>query len=288
MRGVAVGVTYPCDEAMSPTTFGAFAEEHDVESVWFSEHSHIPVSRESPFPGGGALAEIYLRFPDPFVCLAAIAAATTRVRLGTGLCLLTQRDPIVTAKEVATLDAISNGRVLFGVGAGWNAEEMRNHGTDPAQRFAVLSERVDAIRTIWTEEQPEFHGRFVDFDPIWSYPKPVQRPHPPVLMAGDGPKAPERALRHGDGWITNHAVNATSVILDRIRALGDRATGRDGARFSITLFASPLDPELLRAYVEAGVTRFVFSLRPTPHDEPELDRLDRALEAVREATAAAV
>jgi probable F420-dependent oxidoreductase len=282
---VDVGVTYPYDDAMSPTDFGRFAEDGGAESLWFSEHSHIPVSRESPFPGGRPLAPIYLRFPDPFVCLAAIAATTTRIRLGTGLCLLTQRDPILVAKEAATLDVVSRGRFLFGVGAGWNAEEMRNHGTDPSKRFAVLRERVEAVKTIWTEETPEFHGRFVDFDPIWSYPKPVQVPHPPVLVAGDGSNAANRALTHGDGWITNHAVNDPAVSLDRIRTVRQRARELGRGDFSVTLFASPLEPELLRAYAEAGVARAVFALRPTPHDEPELGRLGRALAAVEAAVA---
>jgi probable F420-dependent oxidoreductase len=285
MSGLHVGITYPTDDDMSPVEFGRFAEEGGAESVWFSEHSHIPVSRESPFPGGRPLASIYLRFPDPFVCLTAIAATTTRLRLGTGLCLLTQRDPIITAKEVATLDVVSAGRVLFGAGAGWNAEEMRNHGTDPAQRFAVLCERVEAIKTIWAEEEPSFHGRFVDFDPIWSYPKPLQRPRPPVLLAGDGPKAPPRAVRHGDGWITNHFVNDPAVILERVHAARAATAERDD--FTITIFSAPLDVERLHAYAVAGVDRVVFSMRPTPHDEPRYERLEQALEAARDATAAA-
>jgi probable F420-dependent oxidoreductase len=278
----SVGITFPSDDRMSAVEFGAFAEEQGAESLWFSEHTHIPVSRESQFPGGKPLAPMYLRFPDPFVSLAAIAATTSRVRLGTGLCLLTQRDPITTAKEIATLDNVSGGRVLFGVGAGWNDEELRNHGTDPQQKFGVLVERADAIRTIWTQEEAEFHGRFVSFAPIWSYPKPLQRPHPPILLAGDGPRAPGRALDHGDGWITNHAVNETPVILERISEVRERAA-RDGRAFAITLFASPLDRDLLRAYIEAGVSRFVFSLRPTPHDEPEFDRLRRAIGEVEAA-----
>lgn len=282
MSTPSVGITFPTDDRMSVVEFGSFAEEHGAESLWFSEHTHIPVSRESSFPGGKPLAPMYLRFPDPFVSLAAIAATTSRIRLGTGLCLLAQHDPITTAKAVATLDNVSGGRVLFGVGAGWNDEELRNHGTDPKQKFAVLTERADAIRTIWTQEEPEFQGRFVSFPPIWSYPKPLQRPHPPILLAGDGPKAPTRALEHGDGWITNHAVNDPQVILERINEVRERAAaaGRD---FPITLFASPLDRDLLRAYVEGGVSRFVFSLRPTPHDEPEFDRLRRAIDEVGEA-----
>jgi probable F420-dependent oxidoreductase len=274
--------TFVTDDGIGPAALGRALEERGFGSLFVAEHTHIPVSRESSFPGGKPLAPMYLRFPDPFVSLAAIAATTSRIRLGTGLCLLAQHDPITTAKAVATLDNVSGGRVLFGVGAGWNDEELRNHGTDPKQKFAVLTERADAIRTIWTQEEPEFQGRFVSFPPIWSYPKPLQRPHPPILLAGDGPKAPTRALEHGDGWITNHAVNDPQVILERIHDVRERtaAAGRD---FPITLFASPLDRDLLRAYVEAGVSRFVFSLRPTPHDEPEFDRLRRAIDEVGEA-----
>ena len=234
-----VGVTFPADESTSPLEFGRWAEARGVESIWFHEHSHIPVSRESPFPGGQALAPQYLRFPDPFVCLAAIASVTQTVRLGTGLCLLTQRDPITTAKEAATLDVLSEGRFLFGVGAGWNAEELRNHGTDPAHRFAVLCERVDAIRAIWTNDEAEFHGRYVDFDPIWSWPKPLQQPSPPILLAGDGPKAGERALRHGDGWITNAGVT-------RPRCCSTARTGRAGPR-ARGRSTAPADHDLLRA-----------------------------------------
>ena len=275
-----VGVTFPADESTSPLEFGRWAEARGVESIWFHEHSHIPVSRESPFPGGQALAPQYLRFPDPFVCLAAIASVTQTVRLGTGLCLLTQRDPITTAKEAATLDVLSEGRFLFGVGAGRNAEELRNHGTDPAHRFAVLCERVDAIRAIWTNDEAEFHGRFVDFDPIWSWPKPVQHPSPPILLAGDGPKAAERALRHGDGWITNAGVNPPDVVLDRAHELQERAREAGRAPVPITIFSAPYDVTLLRRFAEVGVVRAVTSLRPTVHDEPDATRLEQFIEIV--------
>ncbi len=277
-----VGVTFPADETSSPLDFGRWAEERGVESIWFHEHSHIPVSRETPFPGGRPLAPQYLRFPDPFVCLAAIASVTQTVRLGTGLCLLTQRDPITTAKEAATLDVLSEGRFLFGAGAGWNAEEMRNHGTDPAHRFAVLCERADAIRAIWTNDEAEFHGRFVDFDPIWSWPKPVQKPHPPILLAGDGPRSGERALRHGEGWITNAAVTPHDVLLERARDVQERALAAGRPPLPITIFSAPYDVTRLRELAEVGVVRAVTSLRPSVHDEPDPARLERFMEVVAE------
>jgi probable F420-dependent oxidoreductase len=279
---VLVGVTFPADETTSPLEFGLWAEERGVESIWFHEHSHIPVSRETPFPGNQPLAPQYLRFPDPFVCLAAIASVTDTVRLGTGLCLLTQRDPITTAKEAATLDVLSGGRFEFGVGAGWNAEEMRNHGTDPAHRFAVLCERVDAIRAIWTNEEAEFHGRHVDFDPIWSFPKPLQQPSPPILLAGDGPKSGLRAMRHGDGWITNAGVTPHDVLLERARDVQQRLRAAGRPALPITIFSAPYDVTKLRELAEVGVVRVVTSLRPTVHDEPDPTRLERFLEIVTE------
>jgi probable F420-dependent oxidoreductase len=276
---VLVGVTYPADET-SPLEFGRWAEERGAESIWFHEHSHIPISRETPFPGNQPLAPQYLRFPDPFVCLAAVASVTETVRLGTGLCLLTQRDPITTAKEAATLDVLSGGRFVFGVGAGWNAEEMRNHGTDPAHRFAVLCERVEAIRAIWTKEEAEFHGRYVDFDPIWSWPKPVQQPSPPILLAGDGPRSGERALRHGDGWITNAGVTPPDVLIERAREVQERARVAGRPPLPITIFSAPYDLTLLRRFAEVGVVRAVTSLRPTVHDASDPSRLERFMELV--------
>ena len=264
--------------------FGVFAEERGARvGVVLRAQSH-PGEPRVALPGGTGrpLAEVYLRFPDPFISLAAVATATTRVRLGTGLCLLTQRDPITTAKEVATLDVLSGGRVrLRGRGRlePRGDEEPRHRPGAPVRRpvRACRRDRDDLGASA------SFHGRFVDFDPIWSYPKPVH-PRPPILLGGDGPKAPARALAHGDGWITNHAQNDPLLIQERIRAL--RAEN-DATRpeFDITLFAAPLDPAVLSGYAEAGVTRVVFALRPTPHDDPELDRLDRALAAVAEATA---
>src|SRR5881398_3208480 len=185
-------VMFPTEYAMAPDDLARALEERGFESVWFPEHTHIPASRRSPWPGGGELPRDYWSSYDPFVALMAAGAATKRLKLGTGICLVIERDPITTAKEVATLDLLSGGRVLFGIGGGWNREEMENHGTDPTRRFAVMRERMLAMREIWTKDEAEYHGTFVDFDPIWSWPKPVQRPHPPVLVAGNGAGTLER------------------------------------------------------------------------------------------------
>jgi probable F420-dependent oxidoreductase len=183
-------------DAIPPAELGVLAEEHGFESLFLPEHTHIPASRRSPYPGGGELPSEYWSAFDPFVALATVAQATERLRVGTGICLVVERDPIVTAKEVASLDRLSGGRVLFGVGAGWNREEMESHGTDPATRFGLMLERVEAMKALWTEREAEYHGRHVDFEPMWSWPKPLQEPHPPVLVGGNGPRVLDRVLAY--------------------------------------------------------------------------------------------
>src|SRR4051794_6543777 len=183
---------FPTDYAIDPVALGRLAEERGFESLWFPEHTHIPSERATPYPAGGDLPQEYWHTYDPFGALSAVAATTERLKVGTGICLIVERDPITTAKEVASLDLLSGGRFLFGIGAGWNREEMANHGTDPRTRFTLMRERVEAMKAIWTQDEAEYHGRLVDFDPIWSWPKPVQQPHPPVLVGGNGEKGPER------------------------------------------------------------------------------------------------
>lgn len=196
-----VGVLTACnDESIGPIALARALEGRGFDSLFLPEHSHIPEA-ETTYPDGTPLAREYYRNMDPFVALAAAAAVTTRLRLGTGVTLLVQRDPIVLAKEVATLDVVSGGRVELGVGTGWNRTEMRNHGTDPRTRITLLSERVQAMKRIWTEERAEFHGTMVDFDPIYSWPKPLQRPYPRVWLGGWGPTTFRRILDHGDGWM---------------------------------------------------------------------------------------
>ncbi len=195
------GVGYfPTHDAMGPGALARMVEERGQESLFFAEHTHIPASRETPWPAGRPLPRKYWHCYDLFVALTAAAAATSRLRVGSGICLVTERDPIVTAKEVASVDHLSGGRLEFGVGAGWNREELRNHGTDPRVRMAVLRERVEAMRAIWTQDEASYAGEHVAFDRIWSYPKPVQRPHPPILVGGDGPTVLDRVLAFGSAW----------------------------------------------------------------------------------------
>jgi probable F420-dependent oxidoreductase len=194
---------FPTEDGPAPGDIARIAEERGFESLFFPEHTHIPASRETEFPGGRELPAMYSHSYDPFVALTAAAAATEQLRIGTGVCLVIERDPIITAKEVATLDVLSQGRFLFGVGAGWNEEEMRDHGTDPARRFKVMRERVEAIKAIWTEEEASYEGEFVNFERIWCWPKPVQQPHPPVLVGGTGAQVLDRVLRFGDEWMPN-------------------------------------------------------------------------------------
>ena len=182
--GVAI---FPTEDSQPPDELARMAEERGFESLLFPEHTHIPASRETPYPAGGELPPEYSRTYDPFVALTAAAAATERLKIGTGICLVIERDPIITAKEVASLDRLSDGRFLFGVGAGWNVEEMRNHGTDAGKRFGLMRERIEAMKAIWTQEEASYSGRYVNFERIWSWPKPVQEPHPPILVGGNGP-----------------------------------------------------------------------------------------------------
>ena len=196
--GIATFIT---DEGIRPDALGRALEERGFSSLFIAEHSHIPASRETPYPGGGELPRRYYRTLDPFVALTAAAAVTSRLVLGTGIALLPQRDVIHTAKQVASLDLVSDGRVAFGVGVGWNREEMRNHGTDPATRGARIDEQLAALKQIWTEEQAEFHGEHVDFDPIFAWPKPVQRPHPPIYLGGESAAALRRLATYGDAWL---------------------------------------------------------------------------------------
>ena len=199
------GVGYfPTHDGMSPGAVARFVEERGFSALFFAEHTHIPASRESKWPGGGELPQKYWHSYDLFVALTAAAEATSRLRVGSGICLVIERDPIVTAKEVASIDHLSGGRLEFGVGAGWNREEMQNHGTEPRKRMAILKERVEAMKAIWTEEEASYSGEFVSFDRIWSEPKPAQRPHPPILVGGSGPTVIDRVVDFGDSWFPNY------------------------------------------------------------------------------------
>ena len=255
---------FPTDYAIDPVSLGRAVEGHGFESLFVPEHTHIPTSRRSPFPGGGELPKEYSHTLDPFVALGAVAAATERLMLGTGICLVIERDPITLAKEVASLDFISGGRVLFGIGGGWNREEMENHGTDPTRRWKVLRERIEAMQQIWTEDAAEYHGEFVDFDPIWQWPKPVQKPHPPVIIGGDGANTLQRVVRYGDGWMPIGRRADFKARIDELNRLTAEA-GR--ADVPVTIFGAAPKPEVIDAYAEAGVERLLFHLPPAPRDE---------------------
>jgi probable F420-dependent oxidoreductase len=267
---------------MQPAELGRMVEERGFESLFLTEHTHIPVSRDTPYPGGTELPREYSHTLDPFVALAAAATATETIKLGTGVCLVIQRDPIITAKEVSTLDHLSNGRFLFGVGAGWNREEMQSHGTDPRTRFTRMRESVEAMKAIWTEDEAEYHGRLVDFDPIWCWPKPVQNPHPPVIVGGLGEKVLDRVVAYGDEWMPNR-VKSPEELGERIAELQRRADAAGRERIPVTVFGAKPEGRVLERLRSAGVTRSLFYLRA---DEPgEVERHLDELAEVRSAWA---
>jgi probable F420-dependent oxidoreductase len=264
---------FPTDYSIQAPQLAHEAEARGFESLWFPEHSHIPAKRESPWPGGPELPKMYYDVLEPFAALAAAAAVTTTIKLATGICLVVQRDPIQLAKSVATLDRVSNGRFLFGIGAGWNAEEMRNHGTDFRTRISLMRERVLAMKQIWTQSKAEFHGKLVDFDPIMTWPKPVQKPHPPIHVGGGFPKGAKRAVEYGDGWMPIFGRDEIVTRLPELREMLVTA-GRDPATFEVSIFGMGPIPEELAKLRDAGVARVVFGLPPEPAEKtlPLLDR----------------
>jgi probable F420-dependent oxidoreductase len=249
------------------------AEARGFESLWIPEHTHIPTSRRSPF-AGGELPEEYKHTHDPFVALAFAAAATKRLKVGTGICLIIERDTITTAKSVASLDVLSGGRFLFGIGAGWNAEEMEHHGTVFKTRFKRLREQIQAVKRIWTKDVAEFHGEFVNFDPIWCWPKPAQKPHPPVLLGGEGPHTLQRVVDLCEGWFPRG--RNPELLLKTLDDLKQRAAkaGRDMKTISVSAFAAPADHATLDRFAAAGVGRAILRLPSEPRDKilPLLDQ----------------
>jgi probable F420-dependent oxidoreductase len=259
---VDFGLTiFPTDYTIAPGELGRAAEDAGFQALLFAEHTHIPTSRDTAPPAGGELPRRYWHTLDPFVACTAVAAATTTLRMGTGICLVVERDPITTAKEVASVDMISGGRFEFGVGAGWNKEEMRNHGTDPDTRFGLMRERIEAMKEIWTHDEASYHGKHVDFDPIWSWPKPVQDPHPPILVGGTGPKALDRVLGYGDVWLPNR-IAKPDWLKGRIAELRERA----GRHFPVTYFGADATDEFIDAIADAGVDRALLQL---PDESPD-------------------
>jgi probable F420-dependent oxidoreductase len=275
---------FPTEQTPSPGELGTMSEERGFESLFVPEHTHIPASRETPYPAGGELPGYYSRTYDPFVALAMAAAATERLQVGTGICLVIERDPIITAKAVASLDQLSGGRFLFGVGAGWNLEEMRNHGTDPGQRFGIMRERVEAMKAIWTEDEASYRGQHVEIERIWSWPKPRRRPHPPVLVGGNGPRVLDRVLAFGDEWMPN-VLGDPEQLIARIRELNQRAEEAGRGRIPVTFFGLPLDPGVLDKLAGGGVHRGVFWLPVAGRDrvEARVDDFVRTIEAYRRA-----
>ncbi|HVH75972.1 MAG TPA: LLM class F420-dependent oxidoreductase [Stellaceae bacterium] len=264
------------DYSMAPGALARALEKRGFESVWAPEHSHIPLSRTTPFPAGGELPKKYCEAMDPFVSLTAAAAATTGLKLGTGVCLVTQRDPIQTAKLVASIDQVSGGRFLFGVGGGWNAEEIADHGTEFKTRFELMRERIEAMKEIWTKTKPEYHGEMVDFPPMMTWPKPVQKPHPPVIVGGAFPYGARRALAYGDGWIPHASrpqYGDVVAFMPRWRQMAAEA-GRDPATVPLTVWGVAEDRAALERYRDLGVARAVVSLPSAPAEEilPVLDR----------------
>ena len=256
---------FPTDYAIDAVSLGKAAEEHGFESLFFPEHTHIPTSRLSAWPGGAELPQEYSHTLDPFVALAAVAAVTKTIMLGTGICLVIERDPIILAKEVASLDHLSGGRVLFGIGGGWNLEEMENHGTKPSIRWKILRERILAMKEIWTKDEAEFHGDYVNFDPIWSWPKPVAKPHPPIIVGGSGPRTLDRVLEWGDEWMPIGGRGGGELAA-KIAELRSRAKAMGRGHIPVSIFGARADPAAILELEEAGVDRCVFGLPPAPAD----------------------
>jgi probable F420-dependent oxidoreductase len=274
--GMDTGIGYfATHDATGPGEAARLVEEHGHAALYLAEHTHIPASRETPYSGGGELPRKYAHTYDLFVALTAAAVATSHLRVGSGICLVVQRDPIITAKEVASVDHLSGGRFEFGVGAGWNREEMRNHGTDPRTRMGLLRERVEAMKAIWTRDEAGYAGRHVSFEPIWSWPKPAQTPHPPVLVGGNGPGVLDRVLDFGDVWFPNWRRGS---VLERIPELRQRAEEAHRA-IPVFVMGAPADARELERMRDAGVRRVVHWVPSAarPLIERDLERFEAAV-----------
>ena len=263
-----VGVFYfPVDYGIDPGELAAALEARGFASLYVPEHTHIPVSRRTPFPGGGELPKKYAHTHDPFVALSFAAAATKKLLLGTGICLIPEHDPIVTAKSVASLDQLSGGRFIFGIGGGWNVEEMENHGAQYDTRFRLMRERILAMQAMWKEEEAAYHGKFVNFDPIWSYPKPKQRPHPPILLGGETDYTLRRIVEYCDGWIPRPVAGFTPRDAKARLARMAESKGRNPAELSITVFRAPPDKAALDDYRAAGIDAALLEIPDLGRDE---------------------
>jgi probable F420-dependent oxidoreductase len=265
---------FATEYAIRPDDLARACEERGFESVWFPEHTHIPTSRRTPFPAGGDLPKEYAHTHDLFVALMAAAGATNTIKLGSGICLAMERDPIILAKEVASVDRLSNGRVLFGIGGGWNAEEMENHGTPFTKRWKILRERIEAMKLIWTQDEAEYHGEFVNFDPIWCYPKPLQQPHPPILLGSNTERGLGRVVQYGDGWLPN--ARYFQKIPAMVRELRRRAAhaGRRPEEIAISVLGVQGNEAMLQQCREMGAERAIFFVPPAGRETvlPLLDQ----------------
>ncbi|AYE96697.1 LLM class F420-dependent oxidoreductase [Mycobacterium paragordonae] len=253
--------TFVNDDSIDTVSLARAIEERGFESLVIAEHTHIPASRESAYPLGGELPKIYYRTLDPFVTLAAAAAVTSTIELFTGIALLIQRDPIITAKEAASIDLISGGRFVFGVGAGWNLEEMRDHGTDPKTRGALLDERIEAIKALWTDEPAEYHGKHVDFPPSYIRPKPVRQPHPPIYIGGNSNATMKRVVRHEAGWISN------PFPIEEVTRRVEQLRGAAAYDVPLAMFGTPNNIEYWRAAEDLGFGQLALLLPTKPRDE---------------------
>ncbi|MGB3681802.1 MAG: LLM class F420-dependent oxidoreductase [Rubrobacteraceae bacterium] len=264
--------TFVTDEGIAPGNLAREIEDRGFDSLFIAEHTHIPLSRRTPYPGGGELPRKYYRTLDPFITLTAAAAATESLLLGTGVALLIERDPIVTAKEVASLDLLSGGRMVFGVGVGWNREEMENHGTDPRTRGRLIDEQLRAMIEIWTKEEAEFHGDFVDFGPIGAWPKPLREPYPPIYVGGGEP-AFDRVAGLGDAWLAN------GLPPNKLGPMMENLMEKSGRDVPVTVFNASDEPEDLEAYERLGVERVLLPLPTLPESETigRLDELSRTV-----------
>jgi probable F420-dependent oxidoreductase len=270
------------DYSMTPAELAQALEARGFESVWAPEHSHIPSSRLSQPASGGELGKQYYDVMDPFVTLTAAAVATRTLKVATGVCLVIQRDTIQTAKLVATLDQVSSGRFLFGIGGGWNQEEMADHGTVFKTRFKRMREQIEAMKAIWTEPEPEYHGEIVDFPKMRTWPKPVQKPHPPVIVGGAFPHSARRAIRYGDGWVPNASRPSYADVTEFLPQFRQMAAdaGRDPAAVPVSIFGAPENLDRLKRYDDQGIARVVLTL-PSAKSDEILPVLDRWAELIR-------
>ena len=271
---------FSTDYSIRPDDLAKLLEDRGFESMWLPEHTHIPASRKSPFPGGRDLPKMYWHTYDPFVALTAAAAVTTNLKLGTGICLVIEHDPIVLAKQVASLDRLSNGRFIFGIGGGWNTEEMANHGTDYRTRMRLLRERVLAMKEIWTKDEAEYHGRYFDFPLVRSYPKPLQKPYPPIILGGMAKNVLRRVIAHADGWLPNRVTPAeVEESRKKLDAMAAEA-GRDPKSITISVYGQLPERDIVHSLLNAGADRVVVRPEHVETEKEMGEQLERMAEAV--------